>query len=136
MQDRPDRVTLLQAVARFLGEDLASALQDRELAFKVRIAAYLVQMVTLELTHEEAHDAAQLERLRALFGQPDETHPASPAQVREAIAHLETRLVDRIRNGELDDEERARITEHVKATLMEKLSVVQPRFDTRRDIEA
>jgi hypothetical protein len=134
MQDRPDRLTLLEAVARFLGEELAPAIDDRGLAFRVRIAAWLVQMVTLESLLGETQDAAQLVRLRKLLDEAGET-PPSPAALREAIVHLEARLCDRIREGGLDADERARITAHVKQTLLEKLAVVQPRFDTRPNVE-
>ncbi len=134
MQDRPDKLKLLESVARFLGEELAPAIEDRGLAFRVRIAAWLTQMVALELLLGDAQDAAQLQRLRALFGEEADA-PATAAKLHEAIAHLETRLVDRIREGALDDAERARITAHVKQTLREKLVVVQPRFDTRPDVE-
>jgi predicted nucleic acid-binding protein len=134
MQDRPDKLKLLESVARFLGEELAPAIEDRGLAFRVRIAAWLTQMVALELLLGDAQDAAQLQRLRELFAETGDV-PAAPAKIQEAIAHLEARLVDRIREGDLGDAERERITAHVKQSLREKLVVVQPRFDTRPDIE-
>jgi hypothetical protein len=134
MQDRPDKLKLLESVARFLGEELAPAIEDRGLAFRVRIAAWLTQMVALELLLGDTQDAAQLQRLRELFNE-DAEMPATPAKIQEAITHLETRLVDRIREADLSEAERARITAHVKQTLREKLVVVQPRFDTRPNVE-
>ncbi len=137
MQDHPDAPTLLAAVARWLGEDLVPAVkEDRALAFRARIAAYLIEVVARELNLAEEHDAAQLGRLLALFDPPDElVESEAPSATRIAIATLEAEVADRIRAEDLGPAERFAITAHVTETLREKLAIVQPRFDTSPDIE-
>ena len=95
---KPDAADLCDAVALFLSKELTSSIEDRRMAFRVRIAAYLVSMVGRELRADR------------------------PDQDLEA-------LVSAIRQGEFDD--RAALMEQLR----EELAVVQPRFDTRLDVE-
>ena len=130
MQDHPSKMALLTGVARFLAADLAPEVEDRDLRFRVRIAAWLVQQVALELAFDEQQDTAELERLCALLG--EEVPGAAPTSVRhERLRELNGRLVERIRAGEVDEA----LFDHVTQTLKEKLAVVQPRFDTRLEVE-
>lgn len=131
MQDHPNKMALLTGVARFLAADLASNIEDRDLRFRTRIAAYLVQQVALELAFDEQQDAAEMKRLAALLGD-DEPSPDAPTSARhEQLRAMNARLVERIRAGDVDEA----LFDHVKKTLEEKLAVVQPRFDTRLEVE-
>ena len=47
---KPDAADLCDAVALFLSKELTPSIEDRRMAFRVRIAAYLVSMVGRELT--------------------------------------------------------------------------------------
>lgn len=96
---KPDAADLCDAVALFLSKELTPAIGDRRLAFRVRIAAYLVSMVGREIRAD------------------------LPEQDLEA-------LVLAIRDGEFDD--RRALMEQLRS----ELAVVQPRFDTRLDVEA
>jgi hypothetical protein len=142
MQDRPDKTELLGGVARFLLQDVHPRIeaQDKGLAFRVLIAANLLQIVSAEVRTEEAHDAAQLARLRALLPESDQTAQADGAPLdaegrRRRIVELERALCARLRRPDLPEEERAAALRHVKETLREKLQVVNPRFDTAAEIE-
>ena len=46
---KPDAADLCDAVALFLSKELTPSIEDRRMAFRVRIAAYLVSMVGREL---------------------------------------------------------------------------------------
>jgi len=131
MQDHPNKLALLTGVARFLAADLAPTVTDRDLRFRVRIAAYLVQQVSLELAFDEQQDAAELERLYALLEAEAPEGPLPTSARHARLKELNGALVERIRAGEVDEA----LFDHVTQTLKEKLAVVQPRFDTRLDVE-
>jgi hypothetical protein len=136
MQDRPDASTLLEAVARFLGEEVRPAVSDPALSFRVLIAASLSATVARELATTEEQDQAQLERLRALL--PDVAPPGLTSERRAerhaAIATMEDELAARIRDDRLTDGQLLAAHAHVERTLAEKLAVTNPRFDLRPEI--
>ncbi len=122
MQNRPDKQVILGGVAALLKTQVLPAIEDRGLAFRVRIAAWLLGVVERELSHEQAHDAAELAGLVAPLGEGD-------------IGQLNAALAEEIRAGELSEERRAAITEHLLASLRDRLAVAQPRFDTAMEPE-
>lgn len=136
MQDRPDRVELLGAVARFLGEQVVPTLPDRGLAFRGRIAAWLLELVARELTVGEAHDFAELGALQLLLAEPLSEQPTLFAERAEIIGALRARLATEIREAPLDEARFAELAACLKETIADKLSVVQPRFDLAADPEA
>lgn len=133
MQDRPTHVELLDAVRAFLAADLAPAVTDRGLRFRVLIAANLLDVVTAELGAADGHFEAEVERLGALMPDvvDDQVLERSTAAGRRQILEVyERALVERIRAGSGDPSEDPALWAHVRQTLVEKLSVVNPRFDT------
>lgn len=127
MQDPPSKEQLLAAVGRLLQDDLLPVVEDPALGFKIRIAANLIRVVAAECALERDHDLAELTRLRALFPGTD----VDDRDPREAIGALNRLLAQRIR----DEGSSAAVSEHVLATLREKLDVVSPRFVTDFEIE-
>ena len=99
------------------------------------IAANLAMVVASEIRSEEGQNAAELGRLRDLL--PDVVVPSDQTMEgsRKAIATLNAALAERLRSGAFDAPAFARATAHVKQTLMEKLAVNNPRFETSLDIE-
>lgn len=124
MQNRPDRPTLLDAVASFLLSDVSPKLEgDKALQFRVLIAANLAGVVAGELRTHEARLAAEVTRLKALLHRPD-------APVDEAsLEALNRELVQRIRGGAASGEAFAKALEHLLATARETLAVTNPRFE-------
>ena len=132
MQDIPDKATLLTAVRRFLKSDLAAVIPDPALRFRVLIAANLLGVVERELGLEQAHHDAETERLAALLSdvdlaalralQGDDARRAGLAPVYERL------LAD-------DTVDQDALFAHVKATLAEKLAVINPRFDLSATID-
>lgn len=137
MHDKPDKALLLDAVAKFLVEEVRPAIADPAVQFRTLIAANLAAIVAAEIRNEDRHDLAQLERLERLF-HPDRPAPAPPptrAEREARIRELETELARRIRERSLGASETGLAVEHVKQTLREKLAVLNPRFDLREDLE-
>jgi Domain of unknown function (DUF6285) len=129
VQERPDPRAVLEALGRFLLEELQPAVADKRLGFRVLIAAHLASTVAAELEARPLHAQAELLRLAALL--PDV--PVS-SDARVALRDLNAALVDRLRQSDaLQDD--AGVRAHLRATLADALAVFSPRFDTSPDIE-
>ncbi len=137
MQERPNKLVLLTAIARFLNEEARPALADPRLAFRALIAANLASIVASEMMTDDDHLLGELTRLRAIFEDADPVAPV-PARTderREAVAALNVRLARALRDDTLPEAAVARVAAHLQETLRDKLSVDNPRFDTARTIE-
>jgi hypothetical protein len=134
MQDSPAKEALLFAVSRFLTEQVRPQVQDAKTSFGLLIAAHLCMSVAQECTGQEDQDAAELARLRALF--PD--LPATPRGVATATALVDAnrRLAAALRDGALTIQPAdGPVFAHLKATLLEKIQINNPRFDQRSEID-
>ena len=128
MQDRPTALELLAAVRGFLEDDLGAGLEGRR-RFHALVAANVLRIVERELAGEEEQLARQWDRLAALLGVDASSRPQALSALRTAVRELETRLAERIRAGDADAAEFAdRVRAHVRATVVEKLAVANPRF--------
>ena len=101
----------------------------------VTCAAWLVEVVARELASEEAHDLNELRGLAALLGAPPVEPNAARSERAEQTGALRAQLARRIRDDEIDAAGQAEVLEHMKRVLADRLSVVQPRFDLRADVE-
>jgi hypothetical protein len=135
MQDRPNKLVLLTAIARFLNEEARPALSDPRLSFRALIAANLASVVASELMTDEDHIAGELVRLRAIFGDTKGELPPRPHDRHTELAALNLRLAKLLRSGSPTEAELTQIRAHVMQTLRDKLSVDNPRFDTNMEIE-
>jgi hypothetical protein len=135
MQDRPNRLALLQAIARFVNEEARPALTDPRLNFRALIAANLATIVASELTSEDAHVTAELARANALLGDTSMPLPHRVEGRTRLLAETNRRLARLLREGAPSAEDLVRIHDHLMQTLREKLSVDNPRFDTSFEIE-
>ena len=138
MQDRPDKATLMDAVAEFLTEEVRPYIDDRALSFRVLIAANLAGIVAREIRTGEANDAAQLLRLRRLLPDVDIRAVVQDEKggKKAALEMLNSELTVRLRAGQFDERQREQVWGHVTETLKEKLAVLNPRFDTSTRIES
>jgi Domain of unknown function (DUF6285) len=127
MQDRPTAEELLDAVRAFLEDDVVPVLDGRR-KFHARVAANVLAIVGRELAGEEAALAAEWERLAPLVGRAGEV-PAGREALRRAVREGSAALAERIRAGDADAEPfGAAVRAHVRATVVEKLRVANPRF--------
>ena len=138
MVERPETEALLLAVARFLENEVRPVVSDPRLAFRLLIAANLNTIVAAELKNGGAFSQAELSRLRSLLpeaaaklsvGQSDQTDS-------ETMIALNRVLAEKLRGGEvLSSETLSHIRAHLKQTLHDKLTVSNPRFDLRPDVD-
>ncbi len=124
MQDRPSQHEILDAVQRFLDDEVVPATEGRT-QFLVRVAANLLRTLDRELALEEDQLAREWQGLDELLGA--EPPPAGREALREAVRRRTAALCERIRAGAADEgEERARIVAHVRESVRDKLVVTNP----------
>jgi hypothetical protein len=128
MQDRPTATELLTAVREFLEHDVLPGLEGRK-RFHMLVATNVLSIVAREIEEEETLLVAEWRRLRDLLRVDDAAAPERLGALRAAVRALTERLVERIRAGDADagsfgDAVRA----HVRATVVEKLRVANPKF--------
>ena len=122
---------MLQGLSMFLGGTVRPAIDDKGLAFRVRIAQHLTLSMALELSLAEPADRAALKRLHALGFAPADP-PTTAAQASAARDAAEGGLAAAIRRGDALDESAVR--QHIEQSLRDELAYTNPRFDTRKDI--
>ncbi len=110
MSQRPDRLTLLDAVGRFLEEQVLPGIDDRGLAFRMRIAIWLLEVVGRDVAAATGlEDGEELD--------------------------LDDELAEAIRNHPPDAAWEAEMLASIKESLAERLAVVRPGFDLGPDVE-
>ncbi len=124
MNDRPTAVELLEAVRRFLQDDVMPAL-DGHLGYQVRVAANVVAIVAREIECGERHLEAEWCRLAELFEESGAA-PAGCLARREQIQTWSERLCEEIRAGRADaGPRREAVIAHLEQTVAEKLEVTK-----------
>ena len=118
MQDEPRPTELTKAVADFLRDDIAPMISGHN-AFKLRVAINMLDLVTRQLTREQASDATEAERLRELLG------------IDGSLIDLNRVLAGNIATGEVDLQTPG-LAEHLWQTTMDKLAVDQPNYASYR----
>jgi hypothetical protein len=118
MQDQPSPREILRAVAAFL-RDTATLNIDPRTAFQARVAANAVDLVCRQLELGVAGEAAELKRLQALLG-----HAGT-------LAEMNTELADALASG-TKGLSTPGVSEHLRATTLEKLQVDQPNYSGYR----
>ena len=119
MYDRPDPVEQLAAVAEFLRDQVMPRV-DGQLAFHVRVAANMLDMVSRQTRLAPQAEAAELVRLRNLLGTEDK---------HATLADLNRQLCERIADGSFGMDTPG-LTHHLWHVTLDKLAVDQPRYDT------
>ncbi|MEE8558761.1 MAG: DUF6285 domain-containing protein [Myxococcota bacterium] len=127
MGERPTKTELIEAVSRFLEQELLPDLEGVQ-RFHARVALNALSIVRREIDLERPNLLAQLSRLRALL-ERDEACPEDPAELDGVVDGMEAELCTRIREGEADEPAfRARLLEHLRETTRERLAVANPRY--------
>ena len=114
MQDEPKPEELIKAVADFLRNDIAPVISGHD-AFKLRVSINALELVTRQLTLEQASDSTEKARLEELLGRQG------------SLGELNRMLADRIAKGEVDLQTPG-LTGHLWQTTMDKLAVDQPSY--------
>ena len=114
MQDEPKLEELIKAVADFLRNDIAPVISGHD-AFKLRVSINALDLVTRQLTLQQASDSAEKARLEELLHRQG------------SLGELNRMLADRIAKGEVDLQTPG-LTGHLWQTTMDKLAVDQPNY--------
>jgi hypothetical protein len=126
MQDRPSAVELLDAVRAFIEKDVITAL-DGTAKFHARVAANVLAIVVREIGLAPAQFEAEWTRLDALLGPAP--RPADTALLAIELGARTEALCTRIRGGAADAGPFRQATlAHVRATVVEKLAVTNPKL--------
>lgn len=124
MQDHPTANELIDAVAQFLGTELAPTLNDPRQKFRALVAANVLQIVSREMRMGDALTQTEWHRLNALMGED------APGQDLRAEIDVMTRaLCVKIRAGDADSGTfHDAAVAHIRQTVTEKLQVSNPKF--------
>jgi hypothetical protein len=131
MHDSPRPDDLLAGVSRFLADQIGPTIEDRALAFRLKVALFLLATIRRELQLGDGHAHQEWSRFAELLGY-DHPLPTDPHERRLAFTQLNADLTEHIRAGDVDEQALRAL---MMASLRDKLAVVQPRFDTRMDSE-
>jgi hypothetical protein len=118
MQDEPTPEELIKAVADFLRSDIAPLISGHD-AFKLRVSINALDLVTRQITLEQAGDAAEAARLSRLLA------------MQGTLGELNRALADRIAKGDVDLQTPG-LADHLWQTTMDKLAVDQPNYASYR----
>lgn len=128
MQDRPTALELLEAIEKFLEEQVVPA-TDGTVKFLTRVSVNSLRIVQRELQMEEEALDREWEGLNALLGA--EPRPTTLHELRERVAGRNTELSARIQNGDSDSGDWADgVFAHVKSTVRDKAAIADPRLLT------
>lgn len=124
MNDRPTREELLEAVQRFMQEELLPRL-DGHLRYQTLVAANVVRIVSRELADEPGQIESEWRRLAALYAH-ERIWSGDLQAARADIAEWTRQLVETIRSGEADAEPlRSAVVSHLRENVAEKLRVAK-----------
>lgn len=127
MADRPTKGELLEAVRRFIADELMPEL-DGVRRFHARVAANALGIVAREIELEGTQLPARYRRLVELL----ERDPAPPAELPALSAEveaLEQELAASIRRGEADHgPRREAVLRHLRETVRERLAIANPDY--------
>lgn len=125
MYDRPDPVEQLAAVADFLRDQVMPRV-DGQLAFHLRVAANMLDIVSRQIRLAPQAEAAELVRLDDLLGGQG-THAS--------LVDLKRELCERIADGRFEMDTPG-LTDYLWRVTMDKLAVDQPRYETLLRLQA
>lgn len=129
MQDRPTPVELIEAVRDFLAGEVAPALADRGLRYRMRIALHALGIVAREVPEEETRLRAEREALLSLLDLPRPVLPCDPRLLHAWVLETNRVLCERIRDGAADAGPwRERVLAHLQQVAEEKLRGSNPDF--------
>ena len=118
MQDEPTPVELLNAVAKFLRDDIAPQISGAA-AFKLRVATNAIDLAMRQLELSEPRAADELRRLAGLLGENG------------TLLDLNRKLAAAIAAGTVDLRTPG-LADHLWQTTMDKLAVDQPTYASYR----
>jgi len=131
MGDRPTKSELLEAVRRFLDEELLPELEGVR-RFHARVASNALGIVAREIEQEAAVLPGRYAKLAELLGRIGDRPDAASLNLAEldaAVDELETVLCERIRRGDADRAPfRAEVLAYLRESVGQRLAVANPTY--------
>lgn len=117
----PCATDLLKAVSECLQNEIAPAVDDRALQFKLKIAVNVLAIVEREISRKPDRDEQDSAQLQTLLGEAGE------------LSQLRQRLNDKIAAGEFDgrDEE---LLASLQAVSLRQLAIDNPNYSTYQSL--
>jgi hypothetical protein len=133
MQDAPDREAILFGLAKFLDREVRPLVKgDARASFRVLVGAYLAFTCAMESADEEPDVDEELARLRELTLDTSPL-PTSLREKKAKVLALEERLVSIIDDPQTSRDALDHMRPHLRKSLVAKLRVASPRFDTSQE---
>ncbi len=130
MQYRPEAADLCDAIADYLLKEVMPAVKESdELAYKALVSWNMLGVVSRELREEEDLLRNEVGRLHQILDEPGLEDLETLADVKKRISELNDKLATRIKTEKISDPS-SQIWSHVRQTLVENLSISNPRFQT------
>lgn len=129
MQQRPDVPTTIDAIVRFLFQDVHPTVTDKGLQFRVLVAINALTQCASELRAEPARSREELDRLRALLPDFSAQEPGSDAERAALIRAMDNELAERLRDGRVEPRTESAAYAHLVQSLRATLEATNPRFD-------
>lgn len=126
MQYKPSNQDLLEAIAEFLRKDILNLVKENEeLSYKTLISWNMLNVVIRDLEREEEKLIQEIERLSDLLNIPLEI-PLTLKEKKQYTIELNRKLCEIIKTQKIHKDHP--IWDHVKKTLIDNLSISNPRF--------
>ena len=124
MNDRPTVTELIEAVRKFLEDDVVPSAGGAQ-KYQARVAAHVLSIVERELASQDRHLRGERQRLAALL-EDDAPFPETRAEQESGIRERTEELVARIRAGDADAGPwRSALLTHLRETVDDKLEVAR-----------
>ncbi|HEX5939079.1 MAG TPA: DUF6285 domain-containing protein [Dehalococcoidia bacterium] len=126
MQDKPTALELLEAIEKFLDEQVVPATQGT-VKFLTRVSVNSLRIVQRELRMEEEALNREWNGLNGLLG--TESPPQMLTPLREAVSARNQQLAQRIQQGDADEGDWAdAVFDHVRLAVRDKAAIADPRL--------
>jgi len=128
VQDRPTSAELFDALRHFVETDVVPAL-DGPKKFHARVAANVLAILRREAELEDTQSQTEWDGLTTLLGDNPGVLPLPRSERAARLRQRTEVLCDRIRRGDADTGAwRAAVLAHVRQTVVDKLTVANPKF--------
>ncbi|MBU42196.1 MAG: hypothetical protein CMN76_03170 [Spirochaetaceae bacterium] len=130
MQYRPEAADLCEAIADYLLKEVMPAVKDSdELAYKALVSWNMLGVVAREMRDEEELLRNEVGRLHQILDEPGLEELETLQDVKKRIQELNVKLSEKVRKEKISDTN-SQVWAHVRQTLVENLSISNPRFQT------
>ncbi len=128
MQDRPNIVSLLEAVQEFLLKDVMQLAKENDFAsYKALVSWNMLGVAIREIEKGAASINQELDRMTEYLGKPKIDKSEVYLEKVKMMVNLNEELSQKIRKDKLDNTDN-QVWDMVKRSVIEKVEIANPRF--------